>query len=137
MATATTVKLVGVHPMLIDKVSRILTAMSALGIPMLVTDGVRTLKQQQLLYAQGRTVPGKVVTNADGIVKRSNHQVKTDGWGHAVDCAFLIDGTPSWADSHPWALYGLMAQSIGLGWGGAWAGFVDRPHIELTEKSFE
>lgn len=38
------------------------------------TAGFRTVKEQQALYAQGRTKPGPVVTNCDGVVKLSDHQ---------------------------------------------------------------
>ena len=39
-----------------------------------VTSGFRTVEKQQSLYAQGRTKPGKIVTNADGVISKSNHQ---------------------------------------------------------------
>ena len=125
-------KLEGVHPVLVEKVKRILHASAELGHPMLVTDGVRTEAQQQALYAKGRTAPGKKVTNADGVRAKSNHQVKADGFGHAVDLAFLADGKPSWAEHHPWMLLGAMAVALGLVWGGHWR-TPDRPHIELPE----
>lgn len=127
------VKLHGVHPRLVAAVQRIQYAMAELGHSMFVTDGVRTLEQQMALYAQGRSAPGKIVTNADGWRTKSNHQVKADGYGHAVDMCFLLDGKPSWADDHPWDLYGLMAKTLGLSWGGDWKK-PDRPHIELGEE---
>jgi len=124
-------KLTGVHPALALAVLRILDAMRALGFPMRVTDGVRTLQQQQALFAQGRTKPGKIVTRADGIINRSNHQTHDDGAGHAVDCTFLgPDGRPRWSDDDPWPLYGAMARALGLKWGGDWQ-TPDRPHVEL------
>lgn len=130
------VKLAGVHPRLIVAVQRILQAAADLGHPLIVTDGVRTTAQQQALYAKGRTAPGLVVTHADGVTNKSNHQVKADGWGHAVDLAFLDDdGRPSWADAHPWDLLGAMARASGLKWGGDWKGaLVDRPHVELPTE---
>src|SRR6476660_3761145 len=125
-------KLEGVHPELIDKVHRILMAMSSLGHPMVVTDGVRTAEEQHALYEQGRTKPGKIVTNADGYAKKSNHQPHEDGLGHAVDCAFVDEhGRPTWDDSKPWAAYGACAKALGLAYGGDWAALKDRPHIEL------
>lgn len=127
-------KLAGVHPRLIAAYHRIAFAMAELGHPIIVTDGLRTLEQQQKLYAQGRTAKGKIVTFADGIRKKSNHQAKADGFGYAIDCAFLLNGVPSWAESHPWRLYGAAAKSLGLKWGGDWSGLVDRPHIELPEE---
>jgi peptidoglycan LD-endopeptidase CwlK len=38
-----------------------------------ITYGVRTVAQQQALYAQGRTAPGSIVTWVDGVKKKSNH----------------------------------------------------------------
>lgn len=128
-------RLVGVHPDLKAAVMAILDAMDILGFPMFVTQGVRTVAEQQALYAQGRTVPGVIVTNADGVKKPSNHQAKADGYGHAVDLAFLDDpDTPKteiYDPAMPWDLMGLMAEKRGLTWGGRWSGLVDLPHVEL------
>jgi peptidoglycan L-alanyl-D-glutamate endopeptidase CwlK len=124
-------KLIGVHPVLVEKVMRIRAAAAALGFPMIVTDGVRTLADQQALFAKGRTVPGIRVTNVDGVRSRSNHQPHEDGFGHAVDLTFLVDGKPSWETSLPWRLYGEMAKALGLKWGGEFTTITDRPHIEL------
>lgn len=118
-------RLAQVLPDLADRVRRVLAAMAALGFPMTVTAGLRTTAQQQALYAQGRTVPGRVVTQADGVTVRSKHQE-----GRAVDCAFLVDGRPSWNDALPWGTYGSCAQAVGLTWGGTWRSFPDRPHVE-------
>lgn len=124
-------RLAGVHPVLVGRVVRLLAAMEAAGHPMCVTDGVRTTAQQVALYAKGRTAPGPIVTKADGIKTRSNHQAKPDGYGYAVDCAFVVDGKPSWDARHPWQTYGSVASSLGLEWGGTWR-FVDLPHVQLT-----
>lgn len=135
-------KLDGVHPDLRRKVEQIVAAFAALGYDLRVTDGVRTVAEQQALFAQGRTTPGpdvsparplgRTVTNADGVTKKSNHQPHDDGVGHAVDCTFWIDGSPSWAPDLPWTLYGAMAQLLGLKWGGNWQSQKgDLPHIEL------
>lgn len=122
-------KLLGVHPDFAILVQRLLNVMALLGHPMIVTDGLRTTEQQQLLYAQGRTAPGHIVTQADGVSVRSNHQMHTDGYGHAVDCAFLVDGAPSWNDALHWRLYGEVGKALGCKWGGDWH-TPDRPHLE-------
>lgn len=122
-----------VHPKLQETVPKILEAMGALGHPMLVTDTLRTESEQKALYAQGRTAPGLIVTNADGVVKKSNHQAKADGLGHAVDLCFLVDNKPSWALQHPWKLYGLAAETLGLRWGGSFQALHDLPHIEVKD----
>ena len=124
-------KLVGVHPDLVTAVLAINRVMTALGHPMRVTDGVRTADQQQHLYAQGRTAPGAIVTQADGVVHRSNHQRHDDGFGHAVDLCFLVEGKPSWDERLPWLAYGAVAMALGLTWGGTWTR-PDKPHVELA-----
>ena len=126
-------KLAGVHPALSLRVAQILGEMAASGFQMCVTDGVRTTAQQQALYAQGRTKPGAIVTNRDGVTKKSNHQRKSDGYGHAVDCAFLVGGQPSWDARLPWQRYGELVIKHGLVWGGSWTSLHDLPHAELPE----
>ena len=107
-------------------------AMLDLGFPMMVTDTLRTKEEQQALYAKGRTKPGPIVTYVDGVTKKSNHQAKEEGGlGRAVDCCFVVDGKPSWDHRLPWKLYGAMAETLGLRWGGSWKTLVDLPHIEL------
>ncbi len=125
-------KLNGLSPDLLDKLGRVMAAMAALGHPMKVVQGLRTVEQQQVLYAQGRTAPGKIVTNCDGIKNKSNHQAAADGFGHAADCAF--DDPDPFGEKHPWRAYGACAVASGLVWGGDWKPpLIDRPHVELKK----
>ena len=127
----------GLHPRLRDGVPRILAAMEALGYPMLVTDTLRTVEEQKVLFAKGRTAPGPIVTNADGVLKKSNHQAWADGHGHAVDCCFLVDGHASWDPKLPWKVYGACAEALGFRWGGSFSTLHDLPHIELIDPIVE
>ena len=123
-----------IEPRLRVGVPKILAAMAAIGYPMMVTDTIRTEVEQVALYAQGRTKPGPIVTNADGIIKKSNHQLHEDGFGHAVDCCFIVTGAPSWDVHLPWAAYGALAKALGFKWGGDWSSLHDLhdlPHIEI------
>lgn len=121
-------RLKGVHPKLVTVVLGILQT-----LPMFVVMGVRTVQQQAALYAQGRTAPGPIVTDKDGIVHKSNHQPHADGLGHAVDLAFT--GPLPFDPAHPWDRYGALAEAQGLVWGGRWHTLVDRPHIELPDHT--
>jgi peptidoglycan LD-endopeptidase CwlK len=122
----------GLHPTLVQKLRRVLDAMNMLGFQMILTDGVRTTAEQQALFAKGRTATGRIVTHADGITKKSNHQVKGDGYGHAADCAFIDEkGKASWDEKYPWPAYGACAEAVGLVWGGKFSTIVDKPHVEL------
>lgn len=135
LRAADVLRLNGVHPSLVLIVMRVLDTMATYGFPMFVTHGVRTVEKQQALYAQGRTTPGKVVTNADGVTSLSYHQLWSDGWGHAVDCAFLDDPDTlkieTYDDAQPWEVYGVLAEHLGARWGGRFKSLQDRPHLEL------
>lgn len=80
----------GVHP---DLVKVMEAAIINSPVDFTIIQGVRTTAQQQALYAQGRTKPGNKVTNADGVRNKSNHQVKADGFGHAVDLYPFYNGS--------------------------------------------
>jgi peptidoglycan L-alanyl-D-glutamate endopeptidase CwlK len=124
------------HPALVSRVRRILAQLEREGTPMLVTDGFRTVAEQQALYAKGRTKPplgqSYRVTNIDGVRTVSRHQE-----GRAVDCAFLVNGKLSWKGTLPWPRYGALAEAEGLVWGGRWKSLPDRPHVELPAHLME
>jgi peptidoglycan L-alanyl-D-glutamate endopeptidase CwlK len=129
--------LIGIHP---DLVKVMQTAIIDTPVDFTITDGVRTVAMQKALYAQGRTKPGGIVTKADGIIHKSNHQVKADGYGHAVDLYPYVNGA---IDFNGIKLPEIathikqVAASLGVSitWGGDWTmakdGIVDRPHFEL------
>ena len=126
---------VGLHPELLTKIDGVLTAMLLKGSPMKIVQGLRTTEQQHQLWLQGRDPnhPGPIVTHADGVKVRSNHQADPiDGLGRAVDCAFL--GGEPFSEKHPWSVYGATCEAAGLVWGGGhthgWHG-QDRPHAQL------
>lgn len=98
-----------------------------------ISQGVRTPEEQNKLYQQGRTVPGKVVTNCDGYKIKSKHQVKSDGFGYAGDIAILVDGKVTWEEKYykEVARAGrVLMQKYKIEWGGDWEKFKDFPHFE-------
>lgn len=98
-------------------------------IYVLITDGYRSNAEQDELYAQGRTKPGNIVTNAKG--GQSNHNK-----GIAVDyCLTNKEGTAAyWTVNTDWKRVATIAKTMGFEWGGDWKGFVDNPHLEYTGK---
>jgi peptidoglycan L-alanyl-D-glutamate endopeptidase CwlK len=127
-------RLRGIHPDLCQKIDVIFGHLEARGHPLFVVMGIRTAIEQHKLWQQGRPSQGgapgsKIVTYKDGYLQKSNHQPKADGFGHAVDCAFI--GPDPFSVGHPWGWYGDAAKALGLVWGGDWQTLVDRPHIEL------
>lgn len=98
-----------------------------------ITQGVRTAEEQNKLYQQGRTVPGKIVTNCDGYKLKSNHQTKSDGLGHAGDIAILINGKVTWEEKYYKEIANIgreLMKKYNIEWGGDWRNFKDLPHFE-------
>lgn len=120
----------GLTPETKEKAIALIEAMARQGHFIDITSGYRNKEQQDALYAQGRTTPGPIVTNAKW--GQSSHNFRT-----AFDVAFLVNEQPSWAEHHPWNLLGAEGRKLGLEWGGseAWkkAGFLDRPHFEMIK----
>lgn len=95
------------------------------GCDFLVTCTYRSPQVQDQLYAQGRTTPGAIVTNAKG--GQSIHQYKC-----AFDMVPMVHGKAIWENDALWAKLGAIGQSVGLEWGGSWATINDRPHFQYT-----
>ncbi len=93
------------------------------GYDMAILEGYRSPERQDRLASMGPNV-----TNAAAF--QSWHQ-----YGLAADCAFLRDGKLVISEKDPWAmrgyqLYGQVAESLGLTWGGRWK-MMDFGHTEL------
>ena len=119
-------KLVGVHPLVSGKARQLIEQAYKEGINVIITQGLRTVEEQNELYAQGRTKPGKIVTNAKGGYSYHN-------FGLAFDFAVLNpDGSVNWNVDEKWKRVGQLGKSLGLEWGGDWRDFPDYPHFQLT-----
>lgn len=125
----------GQHP---DLVKLMTEAIKDSPIDFTITDGGRTTAMQQALYAKGRTKPGGIVTNADGVRNKSNHQAKADGFYHAVDLYPYVNGAIDFNDkanrlSIIAAHIKATAKRIGVkvAWGGDFKSILDRPHFEV------
>lgn len=96
-------------------------AMKSHGLSVQFVSGTRSYAEQTALYAQGRTKPGRIVTNAKAGF--SNHN-----FGVAVDVA-VFKGKAWLPESPAYAWLGPIGEAAGLKWGGRWT-VPDRPHYE-------
>ena len=131
LGTRSRENLKGVHPDLVKVVER---AIEITTQDFTVIEGVRTAERQKELYAQGRTTKGPIVTYTDGVKKKSNHQPKADGKGHAVDIVpYPVDWNSSVKfDNIANAMKLAACQlEIPIVWGGDWK-MLDKPHFELA-----
>ena len=95
------------------------------GIDIIITSTYRDAESQNALYAQGRTIPGKIVTNAKG--GQSFHN-----WKVAFDFCPIVNGKPQWADTALFTKCGGIAESVGLEWAGRWVKFKELAHCQYT-----
>lgn len=96
------------------------------GVYLLVTSTFRDFESQAALYAQGRTKPGRIVTNSNAGMSIHNYRC-------AYDVVPMRAGKPVWTTSGPdaklWLKVGELGESVGLEWGGRWK-FKDMPHFQ-------
>lgn len=91
-----------------------------------VVSGLRTFPEQRRLFAQGRTTPGKIVTNARP--GESYHN-----FGMAFDFAVLENDALVWNPDHrSWKRFVALGKKGGFEWGGDWSTFKDFPHLQLA-----
>lgn len=131
-------KLKGVRPELASVVQR---AIELTTQDFSVLCGVRTPAEQLRLYAQGRTIPGDIVT----WTLKSRHLPDLDGFGNAVDLVpYPLDWkTPSKFDAIAQAMFqASKEQGVHLRWGADWdedgkpreKGETDSPHFEIVRS---
>ena len=121
------------HPALQPKGFALLVNCSIKNIGIRITQGMRSYLYQDELYAQGRTKPGKIVTNAKGGESWHN-------FGLAIDfCLLDKEKQVSWdmnQDSNnigtpDWTQIAQIAKDLDFEWGGNWKK-PDWPHFQLT-----
>lgn len=102
---------------------RLINECKNLGYQITITQTLRTIEEQDALYAQGRTKPGNIVTKAKGGYSLHN-------FGIAFDICPIINGKAAWDDTALFKKIGEVGVSLGLEWGGTWANFPDLPHFQ-------
>jgi peptidoglycan L-alanyl-D-glutamate endopeptidase CwlK len=123
------------HPLVRDEITTIINECNTVltgKAKIRITQGLRSVEEQNELYAQGRTKAGKKVTNAKG--GQSIHN-----YGLAVDICLIIDNkTASWDTTKDWdndqvadwyECVKIFAK-YGWEWGGNWKNFKDLPYFE-------
>jgi peptidoglycan L-alanyl-D-glutamate endopeptidase CwlK len=98
------------------------------------THTLRTIKEQDALYAQGRTAPGKKVTWARGGESFHNY-------GLAIDICLIVNKKEASWDTKTdfdsdtiadWMEVVRIFKIYGWEWGGDWKNKPDRPHFQKT-----
>jgi peptidoglycan L-alanyl-D-glutamate endopeptidase CwlK len=124
--TISETRLKDVHPLLSKRIHDLDASISPV-VQIRITQGLRTWPQQFELYNQGRTTPGKIVTDAKPGYSAHN-------FGYAVDFVVMNGSLPDWDSKHTaWGTVLQIALDCGLAEGATWRTFPDTPHLYLKE----
>lgn len=121
------------HPVVNDKTNQLIAKAASAGIDIVITDGFRSVEDQDEIYERGRSVEGSIVSHAKGGESYHNY-------GLAVDFAIRTnednvvwdmeyDGNQN--GESDWMEVVDIAKELGFAWGGDWQGFKDYPHLEM------
>ena len=98
-----------------------------LGYVVKVICGTRSWKEQEELYAKGRTAPGPRVTNARAGSSWHNYGVAWDVGLFTASGGYVTDGKV-------YERFGKLAGlPVGCEWGGDWKSFKDFPHFQWVQ----
>lgn len=131
MDTKSEERLSEVIPVLQEKIHALANDLAAQNILIRVVQGLRNWDDQAKLYAQGRTTPGNIVTDAPP--GHSMHE-----FGLAVDCEPSLNGVSGVyvqdgvAGSPRYLAMRAIAEAEGLVSGSRWHHPVDWPHLQLS-----
>jgi peptidoglycan L-alanyl-D-glutamate endopeptidase CwlK len=113
-----------VHSALSSRIHALANDLSSDGVNIRITQGWRSYASQNALYAQGRSLPGPIVTDAPGGYSAHN-------FGYAVDFVDMLGRLPDWDRNDPqWQDVLAKALLHGLAEGAQWE---DYPHLYLRE----
>lgn len=122
------------HPKLEPLARLFLEICKSKGIDILITCTYRSGREQDALYAQGRTTEGKIVTNAQAGESAHNYTIAGKPAAKAFDIVPLIAGKCCWDSKNDvWQEVGDIGKSIGLEWAGDWKKFKEYPHFQLKD----
>lgn len=93
------------------------------GVHPFITETYRSFERSDELYAQGRTKPGNIVTNAKAGNSLHNYSL-------AIDFTLVINGKTSWKVDENWMKVVKCFEEEGWSWGGKFNSIKDYPHFE-------
>ncbi|MQQ99247.1 M15 family metallopeptidase [Glaciimonas soli] len=115
-------------PHVAEMAKTFLAACEKAGISTVVSCTYRTDEEQAALYAQGRTTPGRIVTDARA--GQSLHNVR-----RALDVYPLVNGKLCGNESAEeialWQKMGALGEAAGFEWAGRWVHFREFPHFQF------
>lgn len=124
----------GLHPIVEGKSTALIKKAQEIGIPILISEGFRSVESQDVLYEKGRTIEGNIVTHARGGESYHNYGLAIDFVLQNSDGSISYDlyrdlnenGEADWFEVI------RIGKELGFSSGADWQGFKDYPHLEYT-----
>jgi LysM repeat protein len=139
-------KTTNLHPVFRQRLAMLADRLAARGMKALITDGLRTIDEQDELFKKGRrNVPGEsIVTNARGGESNHNYGLAVDMYPVLPDATGrdnVFTSIPSQSSvEFARAFSGIQnaigdeAEQLGLFWGARFSGIADTPHVQLLAE---
>ena len=118
-------KIEDLHPYVAKLCRAFVAACKKDGIDILITSTWRDNAAQNALYAQGRTKPGRIVTNARAGSSFHNYKL-------AFDFVPIVNGKAQWNDLATFKRAGAIGERLGLDWAGRWISFKELAHLQWS-----
>ncbi|MGN8647160.1 M15 family metallopeptidase [Gracilibacillus sp. HCP3S3_G5_1] len=121
------------HPIVEEKKEELIERAKDIGISVIITDGFRSVEEQDAIYQRGRETEGTIVTYAKGGESYHNY-------GLAIDFALQTDDDNIIWDleydgnqngESDWMEVVEIAKELGFSWGGDFTRFKDYPHLQM------
>ena len=100
-------KIEDLHPYVAKLCKQFVAACKKEGIDVLITSTYRDNESQAAIYAQGRTKPGRIVTNAKAGQSFHNYRL-------AFDFVPIVNGKAMWNDARSFKRARQIGESLGL-----------------------
>ena len=113
------------NPRVKELAEKFIANCKAHGWDILIYSTYRDGEAQNAIYAQGRTKPGKIVTNAKAGQSYHNYRV-------AFDWVPTLHGKPLWDDAEAYLKCAEIGEALGLEWAGRWKSFKETAHLQYT-----
>jgi len=102
----------------------LITNLKREGIDIIITCTWRSPTEQQILYNQGRSAPGYIVTHAQAGESKHNFILNDRPASLAFDVVPIVNGKPYWTTNGAgfklWQAIGAEGKLLGLDWAGDW-----------------
>lgn len=127
-------KITDCHPTMQPMVQEFLHNCTMAGVDILITCTWRSPQEQDELYAQGRTTPGHIVTNARAGQSAHNYVLNGLPAALAIDVVPLRAGKPVWGvtgdDLVLWNKVIKAGEDAGLESASRWTKMREYPHLQ-------